>query len=376
MKLRKGLASLVLIAGVVGGIAALAYWKFTAIQAAAASGANQPEPSESVAAAAATPREFRRSTTSIGTVLALRSINLRNENAGTVRDVHLAPGKIVDAGTVLIQLDISVEEAELKALQSQAALAQTVFDRTMRLRQTNSSSPDEVDRARAERDVALAQIARVKAVIDRKTIRAPFKSKIGMADIHPGQYLNEGFNLTTLQGVDDAVHVDFAVNQHVAAELHSGDKVEILGPTGAGIPAQVIAVDAKVDPITRNAWVRARVDRAPAALTPGAAVRVRVPVGPPRTVVAVPATAVRKGATGDHVFILGADKDGKTRAHTRKVEAGMLIGDDMLIYSGLKPGEQVAAAGSFKLREGMLVAIIPDAPAGRATAADSKTTAR
>jgi len=376
MKLGRWLASLLLVASVVGGIAALAYWKFTSIQIAAAAGANQPEPSESVASAAAAPREYRRSTTSIGTVLALRSINLRNENAGTVRDVHLTPGKVVEKGTVLVQLDISVEEAELKALESQAALTQTVFDRTMRLRQTNSSSPDEVDRARAERDVARAQIARVKAVIDRKTIRAPFKSKIGMADIHPGQYLNEGFNLTTLQGVDDAVHVDFAVNQHVAAELRSGDKVAVLGPTGDGIPAEVIAIDAKVDPVTRNAWVRARVDRAPAALAPGAAVRVRVPVGPPRTVVAVPATAVRKGATGDHVFILGEDKDGKTRAHTRKVESGVLICDDILIYSGLKPGEKVAAAGSFKLREGMLVAVVPDAPAGQATAADPKTTAR
>jgi membrane fusion protein (multidrug efflux system) len=377
MRLGRWIGSLLLVAAVLGAGAALAFWKITSIQAAIAEGANHPEPTETVTAAVVTPREHRRFTTSVGTVLALRSVTLRNEMAGAVRQVDLVPGKIVEPGAVLVKLDVAVEEAELKALESQAALAETVLARAQRLRQSQSAAQEELDRARAERDVALAQIARIKAVIDRKTIKAPFKARVGMADVHPGQYLGEGDTLTTLQGVDDDVHVDFSVNQTVAAGLRVGDTVEAPATMGAPpVQGTVVAVDAKVDPTTRNAMVRARIANAPPNMTPGASVRVRVPVGAPRQAVAVPASAVRRGAAGDHVFIIETDQEGKKRARTRQVQSGALVGDEMLIYAGLKPGEQVAAGGSFKLREGALVAVAAETPAAAGTADGSKTTAR
>ena len=144
-----------------------------------------------------------------------------------------------------------------------------MLDRRQNLSHDRATTQEEVDRARAERDVALAQIARTKAIIDRKTIRAPFRARVGMADVHPGQYLNEGTELTTLQGVDDAVHVDFTVAQQVAAGLREGDSVEV---SAAGqpspIPAKIVAVDARVDPTTRNAMVRARIEGAPTRRRP------------------------------------------------------------------------------------------------------------
>jgi membrane fusion protein, multidrug efflux system len=374
---RRWIASVLLIAVVVGVGGVLAFWKISAIHASVAASSNQPEPTEAVMTAVAAPHEYRRTTTSIGTVIALRSIALRNEVPGTVREANLTPGQIVDAGKVLVQLDVAVEQAELKALESTAALSETLLNRALRLRQSQSAAQEELDRARAERDVALAQIARIKAVIERKTIRAPFKARVGMADLHTGQYLKEGDDLTTLQGVDEDVHVDFMVNQHVSAGLRVGDAVEIASASvgAAPIPAKVVAVDARVDPTTRNASVRARVSKAPPTLSPGASVRVRIPVGAPRQVVSVPASAVRKGVGGDHVFVITPDQDGKKRAQMRQVVAGALVGDDLLIYSGLKAGERVAAAGSFKLREGVLVSDAADSPAKGSHDA-SKTTGR
>src|SRR5206468_333056 len=114
--------------------------------------------------------------------------------------------------------------------------------------------------------------------------------------------------------------------------------------------------DARIDHVTRNAMVRARIEGADGP-APGAAVRVRVSVGPAITAVAVPASAVRKGPGGDHVFVIAAGQDGKSRAHTRQVVTATMVGDDVLILSGLKAGEQVAAAGSFKLRDGILVVV-------------------
>lgn len=345
------LPSLVLVAGL-----GLAAWKYDAIQAGQAASASQPEPMETVTVALAKNIEHRQTTTSIGTVLALRSITLRNELAGTVRDVRLIPGQIVEAGTVLVALDVSVEEAELRAQEAQAALAKTVLDRRQNLNQEMATTQEEVDRARADLDVARAQIARTKAIIARKTIRAPFRSRVGIADVHPGQYLNEGTLLTTLQGIDDAAHVDFTVAQQVAADLREGETVEVFAGASAPITAKIVALDSRIDPATRNAVVRARIDGAGQAPSPGASVRVRVPVGAPQKAVAIPVSALRKGPHGDQVFVITQD-DGRPRAHVRQVESGTMFGDEVVIHAGLTAGEQVAASGSFKLREAALVSI-------------------
>jgi membrane fusion protein (multidrug efflux system) len=342
--------------GVVGMTAvALTVWKSTAIGAADAAAASQPEPIETVTTAVAVERPYHETTTSIGTVLALRSITLRNEVAGLVREVSLVPGDVVDAGAVLVALDVSVEEAELAALEAQAGLAETTLGRLERLRQDGAASEEEVDHARAERDVALAQVERTRAVIARKTIRAPFRARVGIADVHPGQYLNEGTQLTTLQGVDGAVHVDFAVAQQVAAGLREGQPIEVVSGTES-IPAVIVAIDARVDAATRNAIVRARMRSGAAA--PGASVRVIVPVGGESAAVLIPATALRKGPAGDHVFVVAPDAEGRTRAHVRPVQSGAMVGDQVVITHGLEAGELIASQGSFKLFESIAVNVV------------------
>lgn len=358
MNRRSWIGSFLLLVTVVSVGVGLAAWKYASIQETAAASANQPEPMESVTVAVAKEVEHRQTATSIGTVLALRSITLRNELPGTVRQVNLTPGQVVNAGMVLVALDVSVEEAELKAQEAQSALARTVLDRRKNLSNDRATTQEEVDRARADRDIALAQIARTKAIIARKTIRAPFRARVGMADLHPGQYLNEGTELTTLQGIDDAVHVDFTVAQQVAAGLREGDSVDVSAAgQSSPIAARIVAVDARIDPTTRNAMVRARIEGAANAPSPGASVRVRVPIGLPRKAVAVPASAMRKGPGGDQVFVIELDKSGKTRAHVRQVESGAMLADEVVIHAGLSAGERVAVSGSFKLREAALVSI-------------------
>ncbi len=366
MNRRSWIGSSLLLVMVVAVGVGLAAWKYASIQGTLAASANQPEPMESVMVAVAKEVEHLQTTTSIGTVLALRSITLRNELPGTVRQVNLTSGQVVDAGTVLVALDVSVEEAELKAQEAQAVLARTVLDRRKRLSQDLATTQEEVDQARANRDIALAQIARTKAIIARKTIRAPFRARVGMADLHPGQYLNEGTELTTLQGIADAVHVDFTVAQQVAAGLREGDSVDISAAgQSSPIAAKIVALDSRIDSTTRNAMVRARIEGAANAPAPGASVRIRVPIGLPRMAVAVPVSAMRKGPGGDQVFVIELDKDGKTRAHVRQVESGTMLGDEVVIHAGLSAGERVAVSGSFKLRDAVLVAIVGDSEGNR-----------
>lgn len=358
MSRRSWVRSFVLIAVVLGIGVLLAVLKLSAIKQSAAAAANQQEPMEAVAVAVAQERLHRMTTTSIGTVLAMRSITLRNELPGTVSKVMLTPGKVVDKGTLLVALDVSVEEAELRAQIAQAKLAESTLSRMQHLSENRAASAMDLDSARSERDVAQAQIARTKAIIARKTIRAPFRARIGISDIHTGQYLEQGTLLTTLQGVDDAAHVDFTVPQRVAATLHENENVDVIATdSSTPIEAKIVAIDAHIDTTTRNSMVRAKIENAGDRLTPGSSVRLNVPVGEPITAVAIPVSALRKGPGGDHVFVVEADKQGKPRVHQRNVQVAAMLGDEVLIQSGISSGEKVASSGSFKLRDSMLVAI-------------------
>jgi membrane fusion protein (multidrug efflux system) len=366
MKAASWISSIGLVAAVIAAGFGLAAWKRSDLAAAAAEAAMMPEPMEMVTVQAARELEHRRTTTAVGTVLALRSVTLRNELPGVVARVELTPGKIVDEGAELVVLDTSVEEAELKAQEARALLAAATLQRTKALDTSNATSKQDLDQAQAEHDVALAEIERTKAMIARKVIRAPFRARIGLADLHPGQYLIEGVELTTLQGVDEAAHVDFTVTQAVALGLREGDTVEVIGPNKeAPVSATIIALDSRIDPATRNANIRAKVEDARLLPPPGASVQVQVPVGAPRTAVAVPVSALRRGPEGDHVFVIVADPQGKPRASMRLVKSGAVTGDEVLIESGLQAGEPVAASGSFKLREGVLVADSSQASQGR-----------
>src|SRR5687767_15856827 len=117
---RWGSIALVVVVIATGGL--LAAWKHSALESADAAAANQPEPVEAVQAAVASQRQYTPVATAIGTVVATRSISVRNELPGTVRRVALEPGQIVEQGTVLVALDVAVEQAELQALEAQAEL--------------------------------------------------------------------------------------------------------------------------------------------------------------------------------------------------------------------------------------------------------------
>ncbi len=356
-----------LLLGAVGGLGyTLAIWKQKAQRAIDAAAAAQPEPMEFITAAKATPRTHQPITTAIGTVHALRSITLRNELSGTVKSAALVAGSTVEAGTPLLALDVTTEEAELKAKEAQAALAETLLGRMERAIQNRGASEMDVDKARAEHAVALAEVSRIQAVIARKSILAPFRARVGLSDVHIGQYLQEGTVLTTLQGVDDFVHVDFAVAQNVAAGLAQGSEVQVV-TKGMAAPelGTIEAIDARVNPDTRNAMVRARLP-AKNLPPPGASVRVRVPVGAAIHALAVPVSALRKGPAGDSVFLVTADPKGQMRAQSRRVRSGTMLGDEVLILEGLSDGDQIAAAGSFKLREGVLVSLTSEGKSAEA----------
>jgi membrane fusion protein (multidrug efflux system) len=356
--LRRAIGSVLLLTVVVGSGFVLTAIKRSKHEAAAAAAAAMPEPAEAVEATAVVARPYTQTSTAIGTVRALRSITLQNELPGTVHAVHLETGNVVEQGALLVEFDVAVEQAQLQALEAESRLAASMLGRMERALESQGASAADVDRARAQRDMAQANVQRLEAVIEQKRLRAPFKARVGIVDLHVGQYLEPGTQITTLQGIADAVHVDFPVTQQVATRLTIGAAIEIVLVSGEEpVPATIVAMDARVQVATRNTWIRAELGSVPVLPQPGASVRVRVPVAATRDVPVVPVSALRRGPGGATVFVLQPDPEGMLRAHERRVVSGAVLGDEVAIESGLELGEQVATGGSFKLREGVLVAL-------------------
>ncbi|MCA9133148.1 MAG: efflux RND transporter periplasmic adaptor subunit [Planctomycetales bacterium] len=349
------LGSLGLVLLTLAVLAGLGFYKYSQMQKAM----NMPPPPEqpiTVVVAPAQEITYRQSTTMIGTILAPRSIELSNEIAGTVSAVHFEPGQIVEQDQLLLEFDTSVERAQLDAAKARRRIAESVYERTREAAATRAVTPSELDEATAQLAQATAEVEELDAIIRRKTLRAPFRAKIGLADTHPGQFLPSGFRIASLQSIDDYVFVDFRIPQSAADSVHVGDTVALLVQHHQ-LAGTVHAIDAQADRQSRNLLARIKVASNPDFLVPGDSVKVLLEYGEPQTTAAVPVEALRVAPMQTFVYVVEPDSEGALRARERSVVPGPSRGEWLSIRSGLSAGERVAADGSFKLRDGALVAV-------------------
>ncbi|MEO0998630.1 MAG: efflux RND transporter periplasmic adaptor subunit [Pseudomonadota bacterium] len=335
----------------------LGWFKTSQIRAAIAFGESFPEPSETVYVAPARAVTWQRTTDAVGEVVATQTVEVIAEYAGAITSVGFAPADEVDAGQLLLQLDVREERAELDAAEARAELARLTLERNETLRESRAVSEQAADDARASLAEALATARRLQTVIDKKTLRAPFDATASLHDWQPGQYLQAGTTVTWLVGRDAEIWVDFALPQHLATAV-SGDSVRLTPAVAETEPpiGRIVARQPFVDRASRNITFRAGFERSP-ELIPGAFVTVAVPVAEPVSVISVPATALRRDAFGAHVFVLHpaeAGADAPLRAERRTVEALDIGPEQAYLGSGVEAGEQVAGDGAFKLRDGLL----------------------
>ncbi|MEH6551489.1 MAG: efflux RND transporter periplasmic adaptor subunit [Pseudomonadales bacterium] len=338
---------------------ALAAIKYSQIQTAIAFGKSFPEPLETVELALAAKSIWQPEVSATAELVATRSVELSNELAGRITHVGFAPGEQVKAQQILLRLDTSEEEAQLAATKADAKLAKLALDRNRKLVKSGVASAEEMDRAEAQYSSANAQVSALQAVINKKTITAPFAATAGLHELEVGQYLTSGTIITRLVGLSDSVWVDFNLPQHQAI-LNIGDNItlqasQVLEYTST---AKIVAKDAWVDTNSRNVRYRAVTDNSESKLMPGTIVTVKIPLGEPQQVILIPATAVRFDSFGANTYVLIPSEKGaaaKERASKRPITLGPERNQMVVITSGLRAGERVAANGSFKLREGILV---------------------
>lgn len=343
-------------------VAALGFVKFQQIQTAIAQGAAFQPPPEAITTVVAEQAQWPQTLHLIGTVAAVQGVTVSADLPGTVERIFFDSGRAVRAGDVLAHLDTRQEQAQLAAIEARRELARTTFERVQELLNQNVISRAEFDRAAADLHQTEAQLGEIKAVIERKTIRAPFSGVLGLRQVNLGQYLAGGDPLVTLQSLNP-IYVNFGVPQQSAGQIAVGRAVRVTTSDGGGAEwtGRVTALDAMVDEATRNIQVQATLANPDGTLRPGMFVQTELVLGPSRSTVVLPASAINYAPFGDSVFIVTDMKtdDGTTYRGVRQqlVKLGPSRGDQVAILSGVKAGEEVVTSGVFKLRNGAAVQI-------------------
>jgi membrane fusion protein (multidrug efflux system) len=259
-------------------------------------------------------------------------------------------------------LEVSQEQAQLRSAEAQMRLAKANLVRQQNLLNSRVSSRADYDTAQAQYDQAAAKVEEVTALINKKTIRAPFSGVLGIRAVNLGQYLQSGAQVAPLQSLDP-IYVNFWLPQQNLGQIAAGQQVRVQadGLPNVEFDGKINAVDAVIDEATRNVRVQATLSNPKGLLRPGMFVNAEVPLTDTSSHVILPATAIQFAPYGDTVYIIEDMKgpDGKTYRGVRQqvVKVGESRGDRIAILSGVKAGEEVVTSGVFKLRPGVHVQV-------------------
>jgi membrane fusion protein (multidrug efflux system) len=299
--------------------------------------------------------------TAIGSVTAVQGVTVTPEIAGIVREIAFESGAVVSTSNLLVRLDTSAEEAQLRALEAQEELARINLARERTLRTQNLVPQSELDTAEATLKQTQGNADNIRATIEKKTIRAPFAGRLGIRLVNLGQYLETGKPIVSLQSLTP-VYAEFSLPQQELARLKTGMRVHVTTDAypGRTFEGTLTAINPDLDAQTRSVGLQATFENPEQLLRPGMFARVEVLLPEEQTVLAVPATSVLSAPYGDSVYVVesqpGKDNDKPGLAVRQQfIRTGTARGDFVSVESGLKPGERIVSAGIFKLRNGMSV---------------------
>jgi len=356
---RKIVIAVLLVLGIAGGLVgvkALQIKKLTEV------GKAYAPPPESVSSVIVREDKWQGTLSAIGSIVAVQGVTVTPEIAGTVRDIAFESGAVISKGELLIKLDASSEEAQLRAMEAQLDLARLNLDRERKLRQENMVSQSELDAAESTMKQTQANADNVRTVIEKKTIRAPFSGQVGIRQVNLGQYLDAGKPIVWMQTVNP-VYADFSLPQQNLAQLSNGMPARLLidAYPDRTFEGKLTAINPGLDQITRSISLRATFDNADQLLHPGMFARVQVLLPEKSDVLVIPALSVLRAPSGDSVFVIedaaSTNDTAKAGLKVRQqlIRVGMERGDFISVQTGLKAGEKIVSSGQFKLRTGMSV---------------------
>ncbi|MBS1214820.1 MAG: efflux transporter periplasmic adaptor subunit [Proteobacteria bacterium] len=363
--IKRMLIMLIAVGLVLGGVFGFISFKGRMIKEFMAAQSNPPQ---TVSTTRATYQDWLPEQEAVGTVRAVRGADLGAEVAGIVEEIRFRQGEDVAAGTLLVQLRAQDDIARLKSLKAAAELARITYQRDKEQLKVKAVSQQALDTDAANLDQAVANVAQQQALVDKKSIRAPFAGRLGVRLVDPGQYLEAGTAVVTVQALDP-IFVDFLVPQQALGELRQGQAIQVRTDAypGRGFAGEVAVINPKVDTDTRNVQIRAQLNNPEHLLLPGMYAAVTVSVGKPQRHLTLPRTAITFNPYGATVFKLveeGKDEKGNPKLVARQnfVTTGAARGDQIAVTEGVAEGDTVVTSGQMKLRNGTPVRIDNSVP--------------
>ena len=324
-----------------------------------------PRPPETVSAEAARTDTWQPQIAGIGTLTAFEGIDVTPQLGGIVKEINFESGQDVKKGDLLVKLDISTEEADLRSIAAQLANAETELQRKQALVTKGVAPRADIDALRAQRDTLQANMDRLRAVVAQKFIYAPWDGRVGLRAVSVGSYLAPGTKIVWLQKIDP-VYADFAVTETDYGRIKDGLKVTATfnAYDSEIFNGEIITTDTRMSEDSRMITVRAKLANPERKLLPGMYANVMVESGAPQTVVTVPQTAVTFSLYGDNVFVVvpatkidPKSKPEELAIERRFVKAGSVREGRVQIISGLAEGDKVVTAGQNKIDQGSKVVI-------------------
>lgn len=360
-------AWLLMLSGLGIVIGGLGYYKYNQITVAIEMAESFPEYYEVVEATNVKVSQHTPTVNVLGNAASPLQSELSFELPGKVALVGFQSGEKAEKGDLLFQLDISEESARIKSAKARERHAQSVFRRYKTLLAKHSISQEKYDQAYADLIVIRSEIEVLQATINQKTIAAPYAGLVGLHDVKMGDYVPANQVMSNFIGNTDKVWAEFSVPQfYPTLDIGSSVKVRNIDALGTSSfqLAKVIAKDTQISDKTRSMKYRAELSHSSAPYTPNMPLEVLVPISEQSHVYQVPETSVNQDLYGSYVMKLvpSEGQDGAYRAKRTAVHVISEVDGNKLIAEGVTEGDLIAAAGAFKLFEGLLVRTKQAAP--------------
>lgn len=318
--------------------------------------AGRTAPPQTVTAMQVQASEWVRELGAIGTLRAVRGVDLSFQLGGMVTKVEFASGQEVQANQVLARLYDADEAAKLRQLEANVKLAEINLRRTRQQLTVQAVAQSQADNDLAALESARAALDQQAALLTKRVLRAPFAGRLGISTVNPGQYVSPGEVVVTLQQLDPVL-VDFYLPQQELGRLAIGQEVTLKTDAFPGqvFAGKITAISPRVDANTRNIQVEASVPNPKSQLMPGMYVDLRLVIGQPENLLTLPQTAVSYNPYGDTVYLVlddGRDAEGKPKRKARQtfVTLGPRRGDQVAVLKGLEAGQTVVTSGLMKLK--------------------------
>lgn len=326
--------------------------------------ANMPVQPLAVETVKAKPVTWQPALNGIGTVNANQGVELTVEAPGILRDVAFAPNTQVEQGQLLIRLDDVVQRADLQAARTQLELEQANLARQQELQSRGVATNATLEATQAAFRAAEAQVARAEAVLEQRSVTAPFAGTIGLLRVDLGQYVQPGTIIATLQDLD-TMRVDFSLPEQNLPDLFIGQTLALRSDeTAQAFQGRITGIDPRVDPSSRLVAVRATVDGAGGTLTPGQFVRLQIDLPTESDVIALPQTALISSLYGDFVYVIRPQEDDADTLEARQVfvTPGRRSDGMIEIRDGIAAGDLIVTSGQNRLSNGAPVTLAEDSP--------------